>query len=105
MPSHSRRFTSAPIAISARRESHFDPVSIFCRSPFLDKRSPTMPTVLAVSGSPSPRSRTVIAVNGTLSLLASEGHTTSHLAVRELPASDLLAGVRDTPAVWEATDA
>jgi FMN reductase len=47
----------------------------------------------------------VIAVNRTLSLLASEGHTTSHLAVRELPASDLLAGVRDTPAVWEATDA
>jgi len=64
-----------------------------------------MPTILAVSGSPSPTSRTASAVDRALVLLRANGHTASHLAVRDLPAADLLAGVRDTPALWTAADA
>ena len=64
-----------------------------------------MPTILAVSGSPSSTSRTVSAVDRALDLLRGDGHTVSHLAVRELPAGDLLAGYRDTPALWQASDA
>ena len=64
-----------------------------------------MPAILAVSGSPSAASRTVLAVDRVLTDLADLGHTTSHLAVRDLPASDLLAGTRDTPALWAAADA
>jgi FMN reductase len=64
-----------------------------------------MPTILAVSGSPSSTSRTVSAVDRALDLLRGDGHTASHLAVRELPAGDLLAGSRDTPALWRASDA
>lgn len=61
-----------------------------------------MPSILAVSGSPSPNSRTVAAVDHALAHLASHGHTTSHLAIRDLPPVDLLAGSRGTPAVREA---
>jgi FMN reductase len=64
-----------------------------------------MPSILAVSGSPSPTSRTASAVDFALGSLASQGHATSHLAVRDLPPADLLAGVRDTPALWQAADA
>ena len=64
-----------------------------------------MPVILAVSGSPSPASRTVVAVDRVLTGLADLGHATSHLAVRDLPAADLLTGRRDTPALWEAADA
>lgn len=64
-----------------------------------------MPTILAVSGSPSATSRTASAVDYALDLLREQGHIASHLAVRDLPAADLLAGVRDTPALWGAADA
>ncbi|MEZ0109551.1 FMN reductase [Catenulispora sp. EB89] len=64
-----------------------------------------MPSILAVSGSPSPASRTVSAVDHALSWLADRGHRTAHLAVRDLPAAELLAGARDTVAVREAFDA
>lgn len=64
-----------------------------------------MPTILAVSGSPSSTSRTASAVGHALGLLRAEGHTASHLAVRDLPSADLLAGRRDTPALWSASDA
>jgi FMN reductase len=64
-----------------------------------------MPAILAVSGSPSPTSRTACAVDFALTALASQGHATAHLAVRDLPPADLLAGGRDTPALWQAADA
>jgi FMN reductase len=64
-----------------------------------------MPAILAVSGSPSAASRTVLAVDRVLADLADLGHTTSHLAVRDLPAADLLSAARDTPALWAAADA
>jgi FMN reductase len=63
-----------------------------------------MPTILAVSGSPSTTSRTAAAVDHALAVLTAQGHTTTHLAVRDLPPADLLAGVRDTPALWAAAD-
>jgi FMN reductase len=61
-----------------------------------------MPSILAVSGSPAPNSRTVAAVEHALEWLAAHGHTTGHLAIRDLPAADLLAGSRGTPAIREA---
>lgn len=61
-----------------------------------------MPSILAVSGSPSPASRTVAALDHALARLTAHGHTTTHLAVRDLPAADLLAGARATLAVREA---
>ncbi|MEY9855696.1 FMN reductase [Catenulispora sp. GAS73] len=64
-----------------------------------------MPSILAVSGSPSPASRTVSAVDHALGWLGTRGHRTAHLAVRDLPAADLLAGARDTVAVQEAFEA
>ncbi|GAA1997513.1 NADPH-dependent FMN reductase [Catenulispora subtropica] len=64
-----------------------------------------MPTILAVSGSPSPTSRTAAAVDRALTLLRRQGHTASHVAIRDLPPTDLLSGFRDTPALWNAADA
>jgi FMN reductase len=64
-----------------------------------------MPTILAVSGSPSATSRTASATDHALTLLRAHGHTASHIAVRDLPSGELLSGFRDTPAVWSATDA
>ncbi|MBW8804025.1 MAG: NADPH-dependent FMN reductase [Catenulisporales bacterium] len=63
-----------------------------------------MPTIVAVSGSPSTTSRTAAAVDHALAVLTAHGHTTTHLAVRDLPPADLLAGSRDTPALWTAAD-
>jgi FMN reductase len=51
-----------------------------------------MSAVLALSGSPSPVSRTASAAQATLALLEARGHTVDHIAVRELPAADLLGG-------------
>jgi FMN reductase len=64
-----------------------------------------MPVILAVSGSPSATSRTALAVDRVLTELPGFVHTTEHVAVRDLPAADLLAARRDTPALWAATDA
>ncbi|MEY9887060.1 FMN reductase [Catenulispora sp. MAP12-49] len=61
-----------------------------------------MPSILAVSGSPSPTSRTAAALDHAAAWLASQGHATKHLAVRDLPPADLLAGTRATLAVREA---
>ena len=64
-----------------------------------------MPSILAVSGSPSPTSRTVAAVEHALARLAVAGHTITHLAIRDLPPAELLAGARATPAVRDAVAA
>lgn len=64
-----------------------------------------MPSILAVSGSPSPTSRTAAALSRASAWLASQGHTTANLAVRDLPPSDLLTGARATVAVREAVAA
>lgn len=64
-----------------------------------------MPTILAVSGSPSTTSRTAAAVDHALAVLTAQGHATTHLAVRDLPPAALLSGVRDTPALWTAAGA
>lgn len=64
-----------------------------------------MPFILAVSGSPSPISRTAAAVDALLLRLAATGFEISHIAARELPAAELLAGIRDTPALSAAADA
>lgn len=64
-----------------------------------------MPFILAVSGSPSPHSRTALAADHVLAALTVAGFTTSHLAVRDLPQRDLLAAARDAPALWDAADA
>jgi FMN reductase len=50
-----------------------------------------MTTILALSGSPSSASRTVAAVRSALDLLAERGYQVRHVAVRELPAAELLA--------------
>ncbi|WP_256105928.1 NADPH-dependent FMN reductase [Streptomyces sp. ODS05-4] len=51
-----------------------------------------MPSVLALSGSPSAGSRTALVADHALRRLARDGHRVRHLAVRDLPAADLLAG-------------
>lgn len=50
-----------------------------------------MTSILALSGSPSAASRTVAAVRGALDLLADRGFRVQHVAVRELPAAELLS--------------
>jgi FMN reductase len=65
-------------------------------------RSFTMPSILAVSGSPSSTSRTVAAIDHALAWLEAQGHTTIHVAVADLPPADLLSGTRTSPAVREA---
>ena len=64
-----------------------------------------MPSILAVSGSPSPSSRTVAVVDHALAWLAEHDHTTTHLAVRDLPSAELLAGARDASALRDAAHA
>lgn len=64
-----------------------------------------MPSILAVSGSPSPTSRTAAALAYASAWLASQGHSTAPLVVRDLPPSDLLSGARATLAVREAVAA
>ncbi|MCK8676083.1 NADPH-dependent FMN reductase [Streptomyces lichenis] len=51
-----------------------------------------MPSVIALSGSPSTDSRTAHVADYALRRLSLSGHRTEHLAVRELPAAELLAG-------------
>ncbi|GAA2038172.1 hypothetical protein GCM10009839_44510 [Catenulispora yoronensis] len=64
-----------------------------------------MPFIVAVSGSPSASSRTAVAVDWSLARLAEAGHDTAHIAARDLPPADLLAGARDTPRIGEALSA
>ncbi|GGO43139.1 hypothetical protein GCM10012287_05570 [Streptomyces daqingensis] len=63
-----------------------------------------MPNVLALSGSPSPRSRTASLVRHVGGLVAAEGHTVRHVAARDLPPDALLAGDASHPAVREVID-
>ncbi|MCB5179718.1 NADPH-dependent FMN reductase [Streptomyces antimicrobicus] len=64
-----------------------------------------MPTVLALTGSPSLRSRTAVVVDHVLRRLEHDGFRTGHLALRELPAADLLAARTERPALRRALDA
>nr|WP_063826010.1 NADPH-dependent FMN reductase [Streptomyces antibioticus] len=63
-----------------------------------------MSAVLALSGSPSPISRTASAAQATLALLEARGHTVDHIAVRELPAADLLGGNTAHPRIAGAQE-
>lgn len=60
-----------------------------------------MTTILALSGSPSRASRTVAAVRGALDLLAERGYEVRHVAVRDLPAAELLAADTGHPQIQE----
>ncbi|WP_329314834.1 MULTISPECIES: NADPH-dependent FMN reductase [unclassified Streptomyces] len=64
-----------------------------------------MPTLLALSGSPSPHSRTAVVADHVLRRLAHAGFDTAHLAVRELPAADLLSARRGEPELRRALEA
>lgn len=64
-----------------------------------------MPNILALSGSPSARSRTAALVRHVGDLLAAEGHDVPRLAVRELPPGPLLSGDTDHPEVRAAVEA
>ena len=58
-----------------------------------------MTTILALSGSPSSASRTVATVRGALDLLTERGYQVQHVAVRELPAAELLAANTGHPQI------
>ncbi|MFI8264318.1 MULTISPECIES: NADPH-dependent FMN reductase [unclassified Streptomyces] len=64
-----------------------------------------MPSLLALTGSPSPHSRTAVVADHVLRRLAHAGFDTAHLAVRELPAADLLAARRGEPEIRRALEA
>lgn len=64
-----------------------------------------MPTLLALSGSPSPHSRTAVVADHVLERLSHAGYDTAHLAVRELPAADLLSARRGEPEIRRALEA
>ncbi|MFF5444215.1 NADPH-dependent FMN reductase [Streptomyces sp. NPDC012888] len=61
-----------------------------------------MSRVLALTGSPSLHSRTDVVADHALRRLAHAGFGTGHLAVRELPAADLLAARTGQPEVRRA---
>ncbi|MFE6842939.1 NADPH-dependent FMN reductase [Streptomyces sp. NPDC057686] len=64
-----------------------------------------MPTLLALSGSPSPHSRTAVVADHVLRRLSHAGYDTAHLAIRELPAADLLSARRGEPEIRRALEA
>ncbi|PZT69419.1 FMN reductase (NADPH) [Streptomyces sp. SW4] len=61
-----------------------------------------MPSVVAISGSPSADSRTVRLVRHVLDRLAADGCGTEHIVVRDLPAHELLTGSAAHPALGGA---
>jgi FMN reductase len=63
-----------------------------------------MSAVLALSGSPAPTSRTASAAQATLATLEARGHTVDHIAVRELPAAELLDGGTEHPLIAGALE-
>jgi FMN reductase len=65
----------------------------------------TMTAILAITGSPSPTSRTVGVVHWVADRLRQAGLDVEHLAVRDLPADDLLAARVDRPALRAAVAA
>ncbi|MFF4320682.1 NADPH-dependent FMN reductase [Streptomyces sp. NPDC001568] len=64
-----------------------------------------MPRLLALTGSPSVHSRTAVVADHVLRRLSHAGFEASHLAVRDLPAADLLAARRDEPDIRRALEA
>ncbi|MGW2272437.1 NADPH-dependent FMN reductase [Streptomyces yangpuensis] len=66
-----------------------------------------MPKLLALTGSPSAHSRTAVVADHALRHLshAHAGYETATLAVRELPAADLLAARRGEPEIRRALEA
>lgn len=63
-----------------------------------------MSTVLAISGSPSGTSRTAALAAGALDRLAERGFAPRHLAVRDLPAVELLSGKTSHAAIGRALE-
>lgn len=63
-----------------------------------------MTPLLAVSGSPSPKSRTALVIGHALERLSISGFDAAHLAVRDLPAAELLAGHTEAPELRSALD-
>ncbi|MER7762832.1 NADPH-dependent FMN reductase [Streptomyces sp. NPDC097619] len=61
-----------------------------------------MPRLLALTGSPSAVSRTALVADLILDRFADAGYETRHLAVRDLPAADLLAARTGQPEIREA---
>ncbi|MFF8288674.1 NADPH-dependent FMN reductase [Streptomyces sp. NPDC016309] len=61
-----------------------------------------MSYVAALSGSPSPDSRTARVVEHVVRRLAAGGHHAEHLAVRDLPAAELVTGAVEHPALRRA---
>ncbi|MFF2080855.1 NADPH-dependent FMN reductase [Kitasatospora sp. NPDC058162] len=64
-----------------------------------------MTPLLAISGSPSARSRTAALTDHLVQRLSAAGLRTGHVRVRDLPAAELLAGRTDAPALRQALDA
>jgi FMN reductase len=62
------------------------------------------PVVLALSGSPSPVSKTGLFADLILSRLAERGMTVEHIRLRDLPAEALLRGEMDTPELRHLAD-
>ncbi|MFD3569491.1 NADPH-dependent FMN reductase [Streptomyces sp. NPDC058667] len=61
-----------------------------------------MPQLLAITGSPSAHSRTAVVADRVLRRLSHSGFETAHLAVRELPAAELLSARRGEPEISRA---
>ncbi|MCF3181221.1 MULTISPECIES: NADPH-dependent FMN reductase [unclassified Streptomyces] len=64
-----------------------------------------MPKLLALTGSPSAHSRTVVVAEHVLRRLEHAGFETAHLDVRLLPAADLLSARRGEPEIRRALEA
>ncbi|MCX5193816.1 NADPH-dependent FMN reductase [Streptomyces sp. NBC_00249] len=64
-----------------------------------------MPKLLALTGSPSTHSRTAVVAEHVLRRLSHSGFETAHLAVRDLPAADLLSVRRGEPEIRRALEA
>lgn len=64
-----------------------------------------MPQLLALTGSPSLHSRTEVVAEHVLRRLSHSGFETAHLAVRDLPAADLLSARRGEPEIRRALEA
>ncbi|GAA0928687.1 NADPH-dependent FMN reductase [Streptomyces rhizosphaericus] len=66
--------------------------------------NPAMPTILSISGSPSPTSRTARLLRGLDSRLTAQGHQVIPLDVRTLPAEALLHADFGHPEIVRATE-
>ena len=64
-----------------------------------------MSTILALSGSPSPTSRTAALTDHVADLLRADGHTVQAVRVRDLPSDALLSADAAHPAIAAVVDA